>query len=177
MSSHDDGAPFDPQRQNPFEMANLLMLAPGAAQIYYGDESARLLKYEGAVGDANLRSFMNWDDLAANAQRDGYRVAEVHAHWSRLGLFRQAHPAVGAGVHKQIAAQPYTFSRTWSKGTFQDKVVVALDLPKDKPSLISVGGVFPDGANVRDYYSGTTAKVANGKVQFKVAGPMVLIGQ
>jgi alpha-amylase len=102
LSSHDDGQPFDALRQRPYETANKLLLAPGAAQIYYGDETARLLKVEGAEGDATLRSFMNWDELASNAQRGVNRVRDVREHWARLGRFRQAHPAVGAGVHRMI---------------------------------------------------------------------------
>jgi alpha-amylase len=176
LSSHDDGGPFDPLRARPYETANKLLLAPGAAQIYYGDETARLLKIDGATGDANLRSYMNWDDLAKNAQRDGYRVADVHHYWSRLGKFRHAHPAVGAGVHTQLQTNPYTFSRVYERGDIRDRVVVALDLPKDKPSAITVAGVFNDGQTVRDYYSGKTALVANGKVQFEPGAPAVLIG-
>ncbi|MEJ7807494.1 MAG: alpha-amylase family glycosyl hydrolase, partial [Telluria sp.] len=56
ISSHDDSNPFDPLRTRAFESATKLMLAPGAVQIYYGDETARLLKVDGAVGDATLRS-------------------------------------------------------------------------------------------------------------------------
>ncbi|MFP5391303.1 MAG: alpha-amylase family glycosyl hydrolase [Gammaproteobacteria bacterium] len=96
VSSHDDSSPFDAQRIKPFETANKLLLAPGAAQIYYGDETARVLKIEGATGDANLRSFMNWDELANNTQREGYRIGDVRRHWALLGQFRHAHPAVGA---------------------------------------------------------------------------------
>ncbi len=176
ISSHDDGNPFDPLRTRAFESATKLMLAPGAAQIYYGDETARLLKVEGAVGDATLRSFMNWDDLANNTQRSGYRVGDLHLHWSRLGQFRRAHPAVGAGVHAQIQSIPYTFSRKLERGDARDSVVVALDLPLDKPTAVSVAGVFFDGQTVRDYYSGKTAIVANGKVQFDAGNSMVLIG-
>ena len=176
ISSHDDGNPFDPLRTRAFESATKLMLAPGAAQIYYGDETARLLKVEGAVGDATLRSFMNWGDLAGNAQRSGYRVGDLHHHWSRLGQFRRAHPAVGAGVHQQIQSIPYTFSRKFVRGDVRDSVVVALDLPLGKPAAVSVGGVFFDGQTVRDYYSGKTAIVANGKVQFDSGNSMVLIG-
>lgn len=176
ISSHDDGNPFDPLRTRPFESATKLMLAPGAAQIYYGDETARVLKVEGAVGDATLRSFMNWNDLASNAQRDGYRIADLHLHWSRLGQFRNAHPAVGAGVHTQMSTSPYTFSRVLERGDLRDRVVVALDLNKDKPAPVTVSGVFFDGQTVRDYYSGKTAIVANGKVQFNSGNSMVLIG-
>ncbi len=103
MSSHDDGAPFDAARRKPFETATKLLLAPGAAQIYYGDETARLLDTPAAEGDAKLRSFMNWGELAGNAERNGYHVADVRRHWSRLGLFRQAHPAIGAGAHQKLA--------------------------------------------------------------------------
>jgi alpha-amylase len=148
----------------------------GAAQIYYGDETARLLKIDGAQGDATLRSFMNWDDLARNAQRDGYRVGDVQYYWSRLGKFRHAHPALGGGVHTQMQTRPYTFSRVYERGDVRDRVVVALDLPKDKPAAVTVGGVFNDGQTVRDYYTGKTAVVANGKAQFDIAGPVVLIG-
>ncbi|HEY0062818.1 MAG TPA: alpha-amylase family glycosyl hydrolase [Telluria sp.] len=176
MSSHDDGNPFDPLRTRAFETATKLMLAPGSAQIYYGDETARLLKIEGAVGDATLRSFMNWDDLANNAQRTGYRVGDLHDHWSRLGLFRKAHPAVGAGVHTQMQASPYTFKRVLERGELRDRVVVALDLPKEKPAEVSVAGVFGDGQTVRDYYSGKTAVVSAGKVRFEAGNGIVLIG-
>jgi alpha-amylase len=175
VSSHDDGTPFDPLRTRPFEAATKLMLAPGAAQIYYGDETARLLRFDGAEGDANLRSFMNWDDLAKNAQRPNYRVADVRDHWAKLGQFRRAHLAVGAGVHQMIQHSPYVFKRTYDKHGVSDKVVVALGLPTDKPASIPVRGVFGDGQTVRDAYSGTSAVVAGGVVQFPAQNPIVLI--
>jgi alpha-amylase len=175
VSSHDDGEPFDPMRARPFEAAIKLMLAPGAAQIYYGDETARLLRFDGAQGDANLRSFMNWDDLAKNAQRSGYRVADVRDHWAKLGQFRRAHLSVGAGVHQMIQHSPYVFKRTYDKHGVSDKVVVALGLPTDKPVSIPVRGVFGDGQTVRDAYSGTSAVVAGGSVQFPAQNAVVLI--
>jgi len=176
LSSHDDGAPYDPMRERPYETATKLLLAPGAAQIYYGDETARLLKVEGAEGDATLRSFMNWDELASNAQRGLNRVRDVREHWLKLGRFRQAHPAVGAGVHQMIQHYPYTFKRTWETKDANDRVVVALDLPADKPTAVPVAGVFMDGQTVRDWYTGTTAVVKNGKVQFPVTAKLALIG-
>ena len=177
ISSHDDGQPYDALRQRPYEAANKLLLAPGAAQIYYGDETARLLQVEGAEGDATLRSFMNWDELASNAQRGLNRVADVREHWAKLGRFRQAHPAVGAGVHRMLQHYPYTFKRTYEKGDVVDRVVVALGLPTDKPVAVPVTGVFLDGQTVRDWYSGTTAIVKGGKVQFDARNAVVLIGQ
>jgi alpha-amylase len=177
LSSHDDGDPYDAMRERPYESANKLLLAPGAVQIYYGDETARLLKVEGAEGDATLRSFMNWDELASNAQRGLNRVADVREHWAKLGRFRQAHPAVGAGVHQMIQHYPYTFKRTYETKDVTDRVVVALGLPTDKPTAVPVTGVFMDGQTVRDWYSGKTAVVKGGKVQFDARNPVVLIGQ
>ena len=56
-------------------------------------------------------------------------------------------------------------------------MVVALDLPTDKPSAIKVHGVFANGQKVRDYYSGKTAVVRAGSVNFGTRNPIVLIGQ
>jgi len=177
LDSHDDGNPYDAMRTRPLESANKLLLAPGAAQIYYGDETARVLKIDGAEGDANLRSFMNWDQLKANTRVGLYGVADVHDHWSRLGRFRHAHPAVGAGVHQMLAASPYTFKRTYEKNGVTDRVVIALDLPLDRAVPISVAGVFTDGQTVRDAYTNQTAVVSGGKVQFATRAPVALISQ
>ncbi|MYM30419.1 alpha-amylase [Duganella sp. CY15W] len=177
LDSHDDGAPFDAARKKPFESANKLLLAPGAAQIYYGDETARKLDIAEASGDARLRSFMNWRELEQNVERDGYRIADVRAHWARLGLFRKAHVAVGAGVHQQLQASPYVFKRTYDKDGLRDKVVVALDLPTSKPTTINLHGVFANGQKVKDYYSGKTAVVRGGSVNFGTRNAVVLIGQ
>jgi alpha-amylase len=177
LDSHDDGQPFDASRKKPFESANKLLLAPGAAQIYYGDETARKLDVAEAVGDAKLRSFMNWDELERNAARDGYKVAEVRAHWAKIGLFRKAHVAVGAGAHQQLQAKPYVFKRTYDQGALHDKVVVVLDLPTDKPAKIDLHGVFANGQKVKDYYSGKTAVVKGGSVSFGTKNAVILIGQ
>ncbi|WP_343728924.1 alpha-amylase family glycosyl hydrolase [Duganella sp.] len=177
LDSHDDGAPFDAARKKPFESATKLLLAPGAAQIYYGDETARKLDIAEAVGDAKLRSFMNWNELEQNVERDGYKIADVRAHWAKLGLFRKAHVAVGAGVHQQLSAKPYVFKRTYEKDGLRDKVVVALDLPTNKPSTIKLHGVFANGQRVKDYYSGKTAVVKGDSVNFGTRNAVVLIGQ
>lgn len=175
LDSHDDGNPFDAMRAYPMEAANKLLLAPGQAQIYYGDETARVLKIEGATGDANLRSFMNWDQLKNNTRVGMFGVAEVRDHWARLGRFRHAHPAVGAGVHQMLQASPYTFKRSYEKDGVSDRVVVALGLPQDRAVPIPVAGVFSDGQTVRDWYTGKSAVVSNGKVQFELRAPVALI--
>ncbi|HWV16846.1 MAG TPA: alpha-amylase family glycosyl hydrolase [Cellvibrio sp.] len=177
IASHDDGNSHDRERLQPLENANKLLLAPGAAQIYYGDETSRDLLIKEATGDAQLRSFMNWDELAKNIDKHGFKVADVHEHWSKLARFRQAHPAIGAGVHQMLQEKPYTFKRTYDKSGVTDKVVVALDLPTTAATAIDVQGVFANGQKVRDAYSGNTAVVANGKVQFASKNAVVLIEQ
>lgn len=158
LTSHDDGAPFDQNRENPYYAANLLLLAPGASQIYYGDETARNLVIEGTVGDATLRSFMNWTEIDSLPEKQ-----EILKHWQKLGQFRKNHPAVGAGKHKRLAKTPYVFSRTYVDGDYKDKVVVGLDLPKGKKSLW-VKGFFGNGTKLYDTYSETVVEVKNGKV-------------
>tara|TARA_R110002074_G_scaffold161480_4_gene319344 strand:- start:14559 stop:16250 length:1692 start_codon:yes stop_codon:yes gene_type:complete len=161
LTSHDDGQPFDKERTNPKRAANVLLLTPGASQIYYGDETARDLTIEGTEGDATLRSFMNWNELDSLAQ-----TKEVLIHWQQLGSFRNDHPAIGAGIHKLIAKKPYVFSRYLKKDEFVDKVVIGLDLPKGKKT-ISVKGVFGDGTKIYDRYSKTESTVVNGNVIFE----------
>jgi alpha-amylase len=166
MSSHDDSSPFDPLREKPFETGTKLLLAPGASQVYYGDESARILKVEGAEGDANLRSFMNWEEQEANAA--------ILAHWQKLGQFRAKHPAVGAGVHKQISSSPFVFSRIYKKEGYKDAVVVVLNAKKGK-KVIDVSGVFDDGSKVLDAYSQQEAIVNEGKVELTSDYDIVLL--
>ena len=158
LTSHDDGSPFDADRSKPYKSANMLLLTPGASQVYYGDETMRPLQIEGAEGDAHLRSFMNWEDLDSVPE-----VRDVHTHWQKLGQFRRNHPAIGAGKHKRLAKKPYVFSRTYVNGDYRDKVVVGLDLPKGKKSLW-VKGFFGDGTLLYDTYSETQVMVKNGKV-------------
>ncbi|MEM9076518.1 MAG: alpha-amylase family glycosyl hydrolase [Bacteroidota bacterium] len=158
LTSHDDGSPFDKERKMSIRSANMLLLTPGASQVYYGDETARSLIIEGTEGDATLRSFMNWEDLDSIP-----KIQNIHKHWQKLGQFRRDHPAIGAGKHKRLSKAPYVFSRTYTNGDFKDKVAIGLDLPKGKKSL-SVKGFFGDGTMLYDTYSGTDVMVTKGKV-------------
>lgn len=169
LSSHDDGQPFDAAREKPYETATKLLLAPGTSQIYYGDESARPLIIEGTVGDATLRSYMNWDAIANRA-----KTKSILRHWQKLGRFRANHPAVGAGRHQMLSKTPYVFKRSFSKGNFNDVVVVGLELPKGK-KVLDVSKVFKDGVILHDAYGGKTATVQNGKVTLNTEYDVVLL--
>ncbi|MEM9721922.1 MAG: alpha-amylase family glycosyl hydrolase [Bacteroidota bacterium] len=177
LSSHDDGSPFDVNREKALEAGTKLLLAPGAIQIYYGDETARPLIVEGAQGDANLRSFMNWEELDQNLERNGNKVAEILAHWQKIGRFRQEHIAVGAGIHKKVADKPFTFIRIYDNNEVKDGVLCILDLSDQaRAQSFSVHGLFPEGTLLREYYSGSTAEVQSGKVSFENIQRMALIG-
>lgn len=165
LTSHDDGSPFDKERKRGYEAANKLLLSPGIAQIYYGDESGRSLLLEGAVGDATLRGNMNWQDIKSNAN-----TQKLLAHYQKLGKFRSAHPAIGAGKHQMLSESPYYFSRVLGN----DKVIVGLSLSPGKKEL-NVSGVFAEGARVFDAYSGVSAKVKNGLVSFDSTEQIVLL--
>ena len=169
LSSHDDGSPFDAIRKKPFETANKLLLSPGTSQVYYGDEVARILKVEGAKGDANLRSFMNWDSIAKRP-----KTKEVLTHWQKLGKFRTHHPAVGAGVHQMITAEPYYFYRSYQKGDYKDLVVVGIDVHKG-PKSIDVSKMFKDGDMIRDAYSNQIVSVEKGRVTIDSNFDLVLL--
>lgn len=171
VSSHDDTRPYDSQRDDPYGAGIRLLLAPGGAQIYYGDEIARPLDVRGARGDAILRSFMNWHDLKRTGPAD--RILE---HWRKLGRFRRAHPAVGAGIHRQLRAEPYVFGRTLQTEALSDRVVVALDLGEG-PKTIPVLDMFPEGTRLIDAYSGETGTVRNGEVELVTAFRLALLAE
>ena len=165
LSSHDDGQPFDPKRENAERTGTLLLLAPGASQVYYGDETARSLVVEGTEGDATLRSFMNWDELENDKQKS------VLSHWQKLGQFRARHASVGAGIHNEISnSEGFVFSRMLN----EDKVVVGIDL-KGNSKSINVEGIFENGAKIRDAYSGLESVVKNGKLTLSSKFEIVLL--
>ncbi|WP_373709237.1 alpha-amylase family glycosyl hydrolase [Kaistella sp.] len=169
LTSHDDGSPFDKDRKRTYEAGTKLLLAPGISQVYYGDETARTLTVAGADGDANLRSNMNWNDVENNSA-----TQKLAKHYQKLGKFRANHPAVGAGVHQMISNQPYYFSRILTKGQFTDKVIIGLDV-KEQLKEVNVAGVFAEGTQLRDFYSGASMSVINGKVSFSSNSPIILL--
>ncbi len=168
LSSHDDGSPFDPKREKPLETATKLLLSPGTSQIYYGDELARLLVVEGANGDANLRSFMNWEDMSDE------KTKQILTHWKKLGQFRTEHPAVGAGMHQMITEEPYLFYRSYRKDDYKDLVVIGLDL-KQGEKVLDVSKIFEDGDMIHDAYSGKSSEVIDGQLKINSEFDIVLL--
>jgi alpha-amylase len=170
ISSHDDGLY---NRANILDGGTALFLAPGAVQVFYGDETARPLawtdRFRSDYKDQCYRSFMNWGDL-----NDSNSLAsKALAHWQKLGQFRNNHISVGAGVNTDMSTSPYTFSRVYNKNNVLDKVVCEVGGTGTIP--VNVSGVFGDGALVRDAYTGKTAKVSNGTATFTDGGNKVIL--
>jgi alpha-amylase len=125
-SSHDTTMFFGQTGGNvdlQFALAPALLFNPGAVQIYYGDESARPVgSGSAAFGDALLRSDMNWDDVQGERR-------DLVEHWQKIGQFRRAHRAVGAGAHAELTTEgdpAYAFSRVYDGDDVSDEVVVVL---------------------------------------------------
>lgn len=165
LTSHDDSSPYDLRREKGFRAATVLLLSPGAAQIYYGDESNRSLQIDGTEGDATLRSNMNWEEI--NTQDS---TKEILLHWQKLGKFRQNHPSIGAGIHQMISMEPYVFSRVLES----DKAVIGLDLPLGQKTL-NVETVFEEGTVLIDAYSGEKTSVSQGKISIDSPFSLVLL--
>lgn len=166
ISSHDDGQPLDPTRKIPIESGTKLLLTPGISQVYYGDETARILKADGATGDANLRTNMNWDSINK----------EVLEHWQKLGRFRREHPAVGAGKSYPLEydGQGSITARFYNAGDQKDDVIIGAGLP-DGNMPIEVSRVFKNQSQLRNAYTGNILDIRNGAVMVKVVNGVVLL--
>lgn len=164
MSSHDDGQPFDKERVIPYKTAELLFLTSGATQVYYGDEIARELLVEGATGDANLRSPMDWDKVNSNEE-----TRKILTHWQKLGQFTAKHPSIGAGRHYLISEDN---GLVFSRSRDNDEVVIGINLPTG-PKEIKVNPIFKDGNMLKDFYSRKKIEVKNGIV--KIDSPFTIV--
>jgi len=175
VSSHDDGQPYDPLRENPLDAGTKLLLAPGMSQIYYGDEIARKLVVEGTKGDANLRSPMAWSTI----ESDSIAVATLD-HWQKLGKYRSNNPAVGAGQPAKIFYDGvgYLFMRNYSAehngSTIDNTVVFGVDMPEGEKT-ISVPLAWSDGIKIRDAYSGQIVRSKQGKLTVDTPYSIVLL--
>ena len=159
IAAHDDWHPFnylnnsyhrDADMSNMTDCATTLLLSPGVAQIFYGDETLRPLSDARLNVDSNqaFRSDMNWD-TADTAVAD---------HFKRLGAIRHSHPAVIAGRQETIDC--HTCARIGSDET------VIIRVRPGECAAIPVAPYFADGEKVTDLYNGATATVTDGHVRF-----------
>lgn len=107
LSSHDTRL----FREGGDKAAELLLLSPGAVQIFYGDESARPFGPTGSDPLQGTRSDMNWQDVSGKS-------AAAVTHWQRISQFRARHPAIGAGQQTTLTLKHgYGFVRQYGDDT------------------------------------------------------------
>ena len=124
ISSHDTGLmyadlKYDAKKYKQAALA--LLLAPGAVQIFYGDESGRHTGPQATDATQGTRSDMNWSSVDPG----------LYAHFQTLNGFRKRHPAVAQGTHSKLSTPTgsYAFTRKLDAGTTHDAVVVVLVPP------------------------------------------------
>lgn len=168
IAAHPDWHPFsylnnsyhrDADMSNMIDCATTLMLSPGVAQIFYGDESGRKLSDARLNVDSNqaFRSDMNWID----------GDPETLLHFQKLGKIRQTHPAIGMG--KQTTIDQHTCMRRLGADT------VLISLNPSSPAGIPTKEAWPDGSEVTDLYSDKTSTVANGSIRLPDADSNVAV--
>ncbi|TAJ13678.1 alpha-amylase [Marinilabiliaceae bacterium JC017] len=148
----------DTDPDNMINVGTTLLLAPGAVQIFYGDEAGR------RVSDGQYTS----DPI--QGYRSDYKWGtnpHILKHWQMLGQFRRRHPAVSKGKQVKLANQ--TFLRSMEG----DKIIIRLG---DTGAMkIHVKGAFEDGTKVRNACNGEVALVDNGTVEFTANNNLILI--
>ena len=143
--------------------ANQLLLSQGGVQIFYGDEINKQ-PGEDLTPRQSAGSDYPW-------QKDNQKVLK---HWQKLGQFREKHPAVGAGEEIKLGTDVY--GRRWDRnndGEFEDKVVIKTNAAGKEE--IRVKGVFKEGTEVHNFYTGETAVIKEGWVEFEAVNEVVLI--
>src|SRR5262249_51214158 len=151
-------------RTKMIEAGTAFFFAPGAGQIFYGDEGARAPGVAPKTDPQQAtRSGMPWDGVSVNA--------DILAHWRALGALPKRHVAVPSGVHARLAEAPYVFSRVDEASG--GRVVVGIDVPAG--AAVTVGTVFAEGQTLRDGYTGAPYVAHGGKIVVEKASKSVLL--
>lgn len=149
----------DADMENMTDCATTLLLAPGVAQIFYGDETRRQLNDARFNVDSAqaFRSDMNWTSADTALQE----------HFRKLGQIRRAHPAIGMG--RQRTLDTHSCVRSLGDDT------VLIRVKPDAGKAINVGAAFNDGDVLVELYTGQEAMVADGEVRFPEYGNNIAI--
>ena len=159
VSAHADWHPFsylnnsyhrDANMENMIDCATTLLLAPGVAQIFYGDESGRKLSDArfNVDSDQAFRSDMDWNEVDNNLLK----------HFQRIGKIRRENMVIGIGRQRTID------THTCVRYNEKDKLVIRVEPIEGQK--ISLSGEFVEGEKVIELYTGQTSIVNNGTVSF-----------
>lgn len=140
----------DADMDNMIDCATTFILAPGVAQIFYGDETGRKLSDArfNVDSDQAFRSDMDWNDIDSTQLE----------HFKKLGTIRRSNPVIGTGRQKTL--DTHTVLR------YNDNDSVLIRLRPDEEDGIDVYGIYKDGDNVMELYSGERGVVRDGKIRF-----------
>ena len=141
----------DADMDNMVDCATTLLLAPGVAQIFYGDDTGRGLsdaRYNVDSAQA-FRSDMDWKNINP----------DYLCHFRRLGKIRRENPVIATG--RQETFDVHTALRYNDRG---EKILIKLN--PEGGAAVNLYGVFDDGQTVEDLYTGQTAEVKDGCVSF-----------
>lgn len=159
MAVHHDWHPFnylnnsynrDAEMSNMIDCATTLLLSPGIAQIFYGDETGREISDAQYNVDSNqaFRSDMNWQSI------DSVSLD----HFRRLGKIRHNNPAIGSGRQATIDTHACV------RHTDNDTILIHIKPIDGKP--VSVAGYFSDGTILTELYTGQRTAVTDGTITF-----------
>jgi neopullulanase len=129
------------------------MTFPGAPCVYYGDE----IGMEGDH-DPDCRRAFPWDEA---------RWDHDLLTWFRRAIrLRHEHPALRRGGYLRLHADDghgvYAFARHLEGG--ETLIVVLNNGPTEYELDVPVGGLFAEGASLRDLWEGGEARVVDGRI-------------
>lgn len=157
VAAHPDWHPFsylnnsyhrDADAANMADCVTSLLLSPGAAQLFYGDESGRGLSDARFNVDADqaFRSDMNWNTI------DTIQLAHVR----KLGRIRRGNPVIGTGAQRTLD------THTCVRYDNADTVVIRVNPIAGQKIVLP--GTFPEGTVLRELYTGALVTVSDNSV-------------
>lgn len=159
VAAHSNWHPFsylnnsyhrDADSTNMINCATTLLLSPGIAQIFYGDESGRKLSDAKLNVDSNqaFRSDMNWNDM------DSITLS----HFRKLGTIRKSNPVISTG--KQKILDVHTVVR------YDHNNKILIRLRPEEGQTIKTYNIFREGDEVQELYTGKRSIVKDGQISF-----------
>lgn len=159
VAAHSNWHPFsylnnsyhrDADSTNMINCATTLLLSPGIAQIFYGDETGRKLSDAKLNVDSNqaFRSDMNWNDM------DSITLSHFH----KLGTIRKSNPVISTG--KQKILDVHTVVR------YDHNNKILIRLRPEEGQTIKTYNIFREGDEVQELYTGKRSIVKDGQISF-----------